>query len=113
MELELVYVTTADSEEAVAIAQVVVLEQLAACANVIGSITSVFVWEGELQQSPEALLLLKTHPDSVATLVDRIRELHSYDCPCVVTYKASGGLPAFGDWVGRQTVRKDPHPHDT
>lgn len=98
----LVYVTTQSHDQALAISRRVVGEGLAACANILGGILSVYRWEGVVREEEEVALLLKTRRDLVDVLSERIRTLHTYDCPCVVAFDISGGNHAFLDWISAQ-----------
>ena len=102
-EIKLIYVTVASNEEAEKIARVVVSERLAACANILGSIQSVYHWNGKLERTTEVAMLLKTQELVVDTLVARIRQLHSYDCPAIVVVPVLGGNPEFLAWVASET----------
>ena len=102
MAAALVYITTSSQEEALSIAQVSVNEGLAACGNVIPGVVSVYKWEGSVQVDGEVLLLLKTSDSKVPELCSRVRELHSYDLPCIVTYASVGGDPEYLKWVEDQ-----------
>jgi periplasmic divalent cation tolerance protein len=99
MKTKLIYVTTASSDEAVRIAETVVTERLAACANILDGVTSIFHWEGKLCRENEALLILKTTEEKTDALTARIKELHSYECPCIVVLPIEGGNPAFLEWL--------------
>lgn len=99
----LVYMTVKDRSEALKIAEEVVRERLAACANVLPAMTSIYEWQGKMQQEEECVVLLKTHEARLSWLLDRLVELHSYECPCVVSVPISSGNPAFLEWVCDQT----------
>jgi len=99
--LQLVYITTANRTDALEIAKTVVVEQLAACANIIDGMTSVFQWEGDLHEASETVLILKTRSPLVSRLTDRIKALHSYDCPCVVSLDIADGNTDFLMWIAR------------
>lgn len=103
-EVRLVYVTAPSQEEALRLAQLVVGERLAACANVLGPITSVYWWDGKLNQEPEVALVLKTRAELVETLTARIVAAHSYECPCVVALPISSGNPPFLSWIAVETA---------
>ena len=103
MQTFFVYVTTKDEPEARHIARTVVEERLAACANVIGSIKSVYWWEGKCCEDDEAVLTLKTSDARKTELIHRIRQLHSYDTPCIVCLPITDGHPAFLDWIAKET----------
>ena len=100
-----VFVTAPDSEVARRIASRLVEERLAACGNVLPGITSVFRWEGAVQDEPEVLLVLKTSAGSLPRLEERVRELHPYDLPEVLALSAVGGSAAYLDWV-RESVEE-------
>jgi periplasmic divalent cation tolerance protein len=103
MALSFCYFTTGSREEALAIGRAVVGERLAACANVLDGMTSIYWWQGALEQAGEAVLILKTRAELVERLTARIRELHSYDCPCVVALPIDAGHPGYLDWIARET----------
>mgnify|MGYP003631664004 CR=1 FL=1 len=97
------YITCADRAEALNLGRSLVEAQLAACANVIDGVTSVFAWEGEIQESAEALLFAKTRRDLIDAATDLIKIEHSYDCPCIVALPIVGGNKEFTDWIGAAT----------
>lgn len=99
MSIKLVYVTAPNRNEAEQIAETVVAERMAACANILDGVTSVFHWDGKLCRENEAVLILKTTGEQVAALTGRIRALHSYECPCIAVLPVESGNPAFLDWV--------------
>lgn len=99
----LVYVTAPNRQEALALARAVVSERLAACANLLGDITSVYWWDGKLNEDAEVALVLKTRADLVEALTERLRALHSYACPCVVALPIASGNPDFLSWIAAET----------
>jgi periplasmic divalent cation tolerance protein len=99
----MIYVTTSSREEALRIGRVVVADRLAACANVLPGITSVYKWQGEVREDVETALILKTRSDLVERLTARVKELHSYDCPCVVALPITDGNPDFLQWIAEET----------
>jgi periplasmic divalent cation tolerance protein len=103
MAAMLIYVTTSSEEEALRIGRAVVEERLAACANILPRITSIFHWDGTLQQENEAVLILKTPEERVDAVVARIKAVHSYSCPCIVTLPVTGGNAAFLNWIEAET----------
>ncbi len=104
MQAVWVYVTASSRQEALSIGRAVVGERLAACANVLDGMTSIYWWERSLQEEGEASLILKTRSDLIDRLTARIRELHSYACPCVVAMPISAGNPAYPDWIIQETA---------
>lgn len=99
----IVYMTAGTAEEALRIGRALVAERLAACVNVLGAITSVYEWEGKVQEGGEVAFLAKTTADRVPVLTERVRALHSYNCPCIVTLPITGGNAAFLSWIGDST----------
>src|SRR5690606_9678360 len=75
----LVYVTAASVQEAEQIAEELVRERLAACANIIPGMTSIYHWKGELQRDKEVVVMLKSRAGRVAQISERVKQLHSYD----------------------------------
>ena len=99
-----VYVTTADAEEAAMIGRALVSERLAACANVIPAVQSIYRWQGVVEESSEAAVILKTRATLVPQLEARVRALHSYVTPCVVVWPIVGGAADFREWVLAETA---------
>jgi len=104
MAVSFCYVTAGSREEALAIGRTVVEERLAACANVLDGMSSIYWWQGALEEASEAVLILKTRAELLERLVARVRELHSYDCPCVVALPIDAGNPAYLEWIARETA---------
>lgn len=98
-----VYITASDASEAARIGRALVEERLAACANVINGMTSIYRWQDEICEDTEAVLIAKTSDDKVAALTERVKALHSYDCPCIAALPITGGNPAFLSWIEEQT----------
>lgn len=103
------YVTCKDLEEARKIGKAVVAERLAACANILPDMTSIYRWEGEIVEDQEVVLLLKTQEARVDALSDRVKALHSYDIPCIVRWEIVGGNAAYLDWISQETQDRKPH----
>ncbi|NPA48497.1 MAG: divalent-cation tolerance protein CutA, partial [Thermodesulfobacteria bacterium] len=76
-----------------------------ACANVYPRLTSYYWWEGKLEEDQEASLIFKTSAAKVEKLIERIKELHSYSCPCVLAWPIEKGNQDFISWVLEETQR--------
>jgi periplasmic divalent cation tolerance protein len=100
----MVYVTVGNIEEAKKIAQNVVTAKLAACANILPSVTSIYHWEGDLQEDQETVMVLKTTSSNVPKLTDMIKDMHSYECPCIVSIPIQGGNDDFLNWIDNETL---------
>ena len=105
MSTSLVYVTTTNPEEAARIGEVLVTERLAASVNILGEVRSIYRWEKEIHDKKETLLIAKTSTLCVDEIIDRIRSLHSYQCPCIVAWRLDGGNDPYLDWIGQETTR--------
>jgi periplasmic divalent cation tolerance protein len=103
MSVMFVYATAANAEEARRIGRQVVEEQLAACANIIAGVTSIFRWEGKLEEAAEVVLILKTTEERLEGLIARVKSLHSYECPCIEALPVVEGNRDFLEWVVRET----------
>jgi len=92
--------TTASSrEEADTIASELVSRRLAACVNVLGPISSVYRWHGEVEHSDEYLLLIKSTGAQTVPIQEAIRELHSYQVPELICIAIEAGLESYLDWI--------------
>ena len=99
MAINLIYITTKNKAEAERIGRILVEERLAACVNIIDGMNSIYRWEGKLMQDTETVLIAKTVQDKVSVLTERVKALHSYDCPCVVALPIHDGNESFLNWV--------------
>lgn len=95
----MVYIPCPDESCARDIGRKLVEQGLAACANVVPKMTSIYRWEGRLQEDKEALLLLKTVEENIKELQEKVKGMHPYRLPAIVAYPATGGLPEYLDWV--------------
>ncbi len=103
MSAVFVYMTAKDAEEARRIGADLVQNRLAACVNVLDSMRSMYHWEGRVQEESEAVLIAKTAEDRVTALTERVKSLHSYDCPCIIVLPILGGHPEFIEWIQAET----------
>lgn len=110
--LRFVYVTTKNREEAIKIGTTMVEEKFAACANILYGMESIYRWKGNVETAKECVLVLKTSYNNVGKLTRRIKELHSYDVPCVISLNIAEqeGNPDYLNWI-RDSVRQ-PLPQD-
>lgn len=103
-DVVLVYTTWPDAETAAAAGRAAVEAQLAACANILGAITSIYRWEGVVQTAPEIAMILKTTVGAADALRELIMARHPYDLPSVAALpvSAAGSNPAFLAWIGEE-----------
>ncbi len=102
-DIAVVMVTVGSGEEAVTIARTLVEEKLVACVNIVPRIRSIYHWKGELCDEEEQLLIMKTRSDLFPRLQNRIRELHSYEVPEIISFPIAEGLPDYLNWVLEST----------
>lgn len=99
-----IVMSTIDNEQAAReLAAGVVRARLGACAQIVGPITSVFRWEGEVQTEAEWRLEVKTTSDRVAALTTYLDEEHGYDVPEIVVLPIDGGSAAYLSWLTDET----------
>ena len=102
MDFVFVYITAKDKEQALAIGKTLVEERLAACVNVIDGMTSIYRWEGEICTDSEAVLIAKTSSERFEALAARVKQLHTYTCPCIVSLPVIGGSSGYLEWLAGQ-----------
>lgn len=99
----LILCTCPDPATAERIAETLVGERLAACANIVPGLTSIYRWQGQIQRDSELLLLLKTRLAIYPLLEARIRELHPYQVPEIIALPIQAGSAAYLDWIADNT----------
>ncbi len=83
MSARMLYITVAGEKEAEKIGRVLVEKKLAACVNIVPKIKSIYWWNGKIEQSNEALLLCKTFKEKEKKAMEKAKEIHSYNNPCI------------------------------
>jgi periplasmic divalent cation tolerance protein len=97
------FTTCKDRRQAAAIAKALVKEKLAACVNIVPAVASIYVWEGKLEEGREVLLIIKSRAALSKKLTARVKALHSYSVPEVVTIPIASGNPDYLRWVREST----------
>jgi len=101
----LVYVTAKNQAEATSLAEAMVKERLAACANLIPGMEAIYFWDGKICRDHEIVVIAKTTEALVPALIDRIKQLHSYKTPCIISLPITQGNPAFLSWIADETKK--------
>jgi periplasmic divalent cation tolerance protein len=97
--------TVTDSEaDARRLADLAVERRLAACAQVVGPITSVYRWQGAVESATEWQVLLKTTASRVGELIEALRAEHKYDVPEVIATPIEAGTPDYLAWITSETT---------
>jgi periplasmic divalent cation tolerance protein len=99
----LILTTLPAGADATAFATSLVEARLAACVNLLPVMESIYRWEGRVQQDSERQLIIKTSRERVATLWQRVRELHPYDVPEYIVLPIVDGDDAYLRWLGEAT----------
>ncbi len=97
--------TLPDRDTANRIGRRLVEERLAACAQVVGPVASVYWWQGEVETAGEWYCHLKTTASRVDALMDRLRQLHPYETPEIVALPVTEGDPAYLRWIAASVER--------
>ena len=98
-EVLLVLTTFADAETARQVARTLVEERLAACANLVPQIESIYRWQGKIESGTEVLVLFKTTHGRYQQFEQRLRALHPYEVPEIVALPLAGGFDPYLNWV--------------
>ncbi len=99
-ELKLLVTTFAKEEHATAIARTLVRERLVACGTLLRGARSIYVWQGQLEDSDEIVVLFKTTADAAPKAAARLQELHPYECPEILVLSPECANAAYARWVG-------------
>jgi periplasmic divalent cation tolerance protein len=98
-----VFVTCDSEEEGLKIANALVEEHLAACVNLVSPIRSIYRWEGKIWDEKEWLLIIKTQKDRFEELEKKVKSLHSYSVPEIISLPIEKGSSAYLDWIRENT----------
>ena len=99
----LVLVTAPSAEKAAELARTLVEEELAACGNIVPGLRSIYRWEGQVQDEPEVLLILKTRGELFEQLRERVVALHPYQVPEVIALPIQAGHAPYLEWIRTST----------
>lgn len=99
MSVNFVYMTAGSKEEAKKIAAALVASKLAACVNILDNMNSIYFWEGEVQDDQEVVMIAKTTRAHIPELIEKVKSMHSYECPCIVALPVVDGHQPFLDWI--------------
>jgi periplasmic divalent cation tolerance protein len=97
-----VITTTETKEQAEGIARAVVEKRLAACAQIVGPISSTYWWKGKIETAGEWMCLMKSREDLYAQLENAIREVHPYEVPEIVAMPIVAGSKDYLRWLSEE-----------
>lgn len=93
------YITTKNKSEAEKIGRALLEARLAACVNIFDTMTSLYWWEGKIQNEKEAVLIVKTTKDLFSKISKKVKLLHSYSCPCILQFQITDGNKEYLKWL--------------
>lgn len=102
-----VVITGPSEEQIVGFTRKLVADRLAACGQTVERVRSIYRWDGEVQDEPEARVALHTRLSLVPAIVRRAEEDHPYDVPCVIALPVLAANPAYQRWVIAETAEPE------
>ena len=99
MKANWVYMTAASKDEATHIGRELVSARLAACVNIVEHMTSIYRWEGKIEEGAEVVLIAKTLESRVPQLIEKVKSMHSYSCPCIISLPIETGNLEYLKWI--------------
>lgn len=99
-----VYTTFPDEESAASVAEHLLKKKLVACANILPSVRSLYIWKGKLQNEEEVVMILKTTAEQFEAMEKEIIKHHPYDIPAIVALPIETGHEPYLQWIGEQTA---------
>lgn len=101
--ISVIFTTINNEQDARKIANFLLEEQIAACVNIIPNVVSIYKWKGKIEEEKEFIIFIKTVEENVDKAIKRIKELHSYELPDIISFKIQKGLDEYFDYVKRET----------
>ena len=99
MKIIFAYITTKNKSEAKKIGKVLLQERLAACINIFVNMSSMYWWEGKIEEANETVLIAKTTKKLFPKLSKKVKSIHSYSCPCILQIPVTGGNKEYIKWL--------------
>ncbi len=103
MSATFIYITVPSQTVAEKIAATLVEQRLAACANIIPGMKSLYRWQGKVERRDETVLILKTQPQLFSAIEIAVKALHPDQTPCIVSLPVDAGNAAYLKWVEAET----------
>ncbi len=99
-----IFITVSTNQEANAIADILVQERKAACVNIVPGLQSKFWWQGKMESADESLLIVKTKAAILDSVIDRVKQIHSYDVPEIIALPVIGGNEDYLNWIQNEVT---------
>ncbi len=104
-EMSLVYCVTSNMAEAKSLGKRLVENKLAACVNIVPNMTSIYEWEGKIEEGEECILLVKSTNALVPKIFAFIKDQHSYQCPAIFAIDVKETENAYLNWIQNSTAK--------
>ncbi len=101
--LIMVFITAKDMDEAKSISEGLMSQNLAACVNIVDSVTSIFKWEGKVSKNKEVLCIAKSRAELFKDIEKKVKEIHSYEVPEILAVPVVLGSKDYMEWVENMT----------
>jgi periplasmic divalent cation tolerance protein len=103
MRFIMIYITTKDKDEALSIGHELVEMRLVACVNILDGMQSIYWWENKICQETETILIAKTRESNFEAVQNKVKQLHSYSCPCIVAVPIVNASKDYLQWLETET----------
>ena len=100
----LLYITTANREEAILIGNALLQKKQVACINILDNITSLYWWQGVVENTQETLMIAKTFDSYIEPVMELVRSMHTYTCPAILSVPLNNGNPDYITWMHEQLI---------
>jgi periplasmic divalent cation tolerance protein len=101
--ISLIYTTINNEEDAKKIANYLIEEQIVACVNIIPNVQSIYRWKGKIEEEREFLIIAKTVDENVIKAINKIKKLHNYEIPDIISIPVNNGYSEYLDYIKRET----------
>jgi periplasmic divalent cation tolerance protein len=95
--------TARSKQQAQEIGEALIQDKLAACVNIIDGMESMFFWQGKVESDDETIVVAKTKASVMEGFKQKVKEVHSDDCPCIVGLPIKAGNEDFINWIQEET----------
>ena len=106
MSAVIVYITTDSTDEARRIGRRLLDTKLVACVNIIAGMHSMYWWEDRIAESKETILMAKSIDNNLELITQTVKDIHSYELPCVTAFPITGGSQEFIQWIESQCIQE-------
>src|ERR1039457_5801238 len=99
MKIIFAYITTKNKSEAKKIGKILLQERLAASINIFDKMSSMYWWEGKIEEANETVLIAKTTKKLFPKLLKKVKSIHSYSVPCILQLEVKDGNKEYVKWL--------------